>query len=383
MHERITLRLSSVFLSAFLLLLAGCSEESTAPDVQPPAAVNDLAVVSFAAGSVTLSWTAPGDDSLSGQAAQYDLRYSTEAITDDNWDLATQPGGPAVPRSAGVPETLQINDLPLNAPLYFALKTRDEAANWSGMSNTVYEDFMVSFPDSNLEAEVCRVLAVPAGEIPVSSLLELDSLIASNKGITDLSGLEHCPNLKYLILFLNEITDIRPLAGLTELQYLHLGRNKIEETGPLAGLTNLRYLRLYINRITDISPLAGLVELEYLNAIQNDIADLEPLRNLADLQFLYLDYNSIDDLSPLAGLTGLVYLSLANNDIVGLSSLADLINLKELHLQGNAIADIQPLVANTGLAEGDVVFLEYNPLSRRSINELIPALRGRGVTVTA
>src|SRR5258708_39412010 len=31
--------------------------------------------------SVTLSWTTPGDDSLSGSASQFDIRYSTSPIT--------------------------------------------------------------------------------------------------------------------------------------------------------------------------------------------------------------------------------------------------------------------------------------------------------------
>src|SRR5512145_8680 len=35
--------------------------------------------------SVTLNWTTPGDDSLTGTAAQFDLRYSTAAITATNF----------------------------------------------------------------------------------------------------------------------------------------------------------------------------------------------------------------------------------------------------------------------------------------------------------
>jgi len=38
-------------------------------------------------------------------------------------------------------------------------------------------------------------------------------------------------------------------------------------------------------------------------------------------------------------------------------------------------------VENPGLGEGDLVTLNYNPLSEESIKEHIPALRARGVTV--
>lgn len=41
-----------------------------------------------------------------------------------------------------------------------------------------------------------------------------------------------------------------------------------------------------------------------------------------------------------------------------------------------------PLVANTGLGTGDTLNLVSNRLSQESINVHIPALQGRGVTVT-
>jgi len=383
MRSRIPRLLSSLLLLAVMLLVQACSEESTPPDTQPPAAIADLSIAAFTAGSITLCWTAPGDDSLSGTAARYDLRYSTETITDLDWDSAVQVEGLPFPQIAGEPETLIVVNLPTDTPLHFALKTADESDNWSGISNVVIEDFLVSFPDSSLEAEIRKMLAMPEGDIPVAELLALDSLAASNKGIVDLSGLEHCTNLKYLILFLNEITDVQPLAGLTGLEYLHLGRNKIVDIGPLGNLTNLKYLRLYINQIADLSPLAGLTQLEYLNAIHNEIVDIHPLGGLTNLEFLYLDYNSINDLGALAGQTGLVYLGLANNRIEDLTPLAGLVNLLELHLEGNFIADILPLVENAGLDDGDKVFLDYNPLSRQSVNEYIPVLQERGVFVTS
>jgi len=47
----------------------------------------------------------------------------------------------------------------------------------------------------------------------------------------------------------------------------------------------------------------------------------------------------------------------------------------------NQIGDVKPLVDNTGLGDGDEVWLSENPLSEQSINEYIPALEARGVTV--
>jgi hypothetical protein len=88
------------------------------------------------AASITLHWTAPGDDSLTGRAATYDLRYSAVAITAANFSSGTQ-----VPTNqpllAGSKETYTASGLLMNTWYYFALRTADKAGNWSGLSNVV------------------------------------------------------------------------------------------------------------------------------------------------------------------------------------------------------------------------------------------------------
>src|SRR3989344_173512 len=46
------------------------------PDSIPPAAITDLTASNPTVNSITLSWTAPGDDGNAGTASVYDLRYS-------------------------------------------------------------------------------------------------------------------------------------------------------------------------------------------------------------------------------------------------------------------------------------------------------------------
>jgi hypothetical protein len=89
------------------------------------------------AASVTLHWTAPGDDGSVGTATQYDVRYSTSAITAGNWGSATQATGETAPKVAGSSETFVVNNLVANTVYYFAIKTADEVTNWSNLSNVV------------------------------------------------------------------------------------------------------------------------------------------------------------------------------------------------------------------------------------------------------
>ena len=53
--------------------------------------------------SITLTWTAPGDDGDIGTAASYDIRYSLSSINASNWNDATQVTGEPSPQTAGSP----------------------------------------------------------------------------------------------------------------------------------------------------------------------------------------------------------------------------------------------------------------------------------------
>src|SRR5262249_1635195 len=88
------------------------------------------------AASVTLHWTAPGDDSLTGRATTYDLRYSTVGITAANFASATRVTTNQ-PLMACCRETYTVTGLLMNFPYSFALRTADEAGNWSAISNVI------------------------------------------------------------------------------------------------------------------------------------------------------------------------------------------------------------------------------------------------------
>ncbi|MCD6250374.1 MAG: fibronectin type III domain-containing protein, partial [candidate division Zixibacteria bacterium] len=107
----------------------------TQNDATSPVTVASLNAVLPTLNSLTLVWTAPGDDGTTGTATTYDIRYSTSTITDVNWDAATQVSGEPVPQPAGTPESLSVAGLSENTTYHFAIKAADERNNWSGLSN--------------------------------------------------------------------------------------------------------------------------------------------------------------------------------------------------------------------------------------------------------
>ena len=186
-----------------------------------------------------------------------------------------------------------------------------------------FSNVALDIPDLNLRAAIENALGVPPGTpIAPQTMLTaaLTRLEARNANISDLTGLEYATNLKHLWLSGKNISAMSVLA-----------------TNQICFLTNLKSLDLAGNPISDTLPLTGLTQLTRL----------------------YLSHTSISDISALAGLT----------------------NLTDLRLEYSKILDLSPLVANTGLGSGDYVYVQGNPLGYLSLQNHIPTLKSRGVTI--
>jgi len=97
-----------------------------------------LSAGSAGAESVSLTWTAPGDDGSVGQAASYELRYSETPVQGDTaswWSSAASVGTLPAPLPAGTRESCIITGLAPGKTFYFVLRAADEVPNVSGFSN--------------------------------------------------------------------------------------------------------------------------------------------------------------------------------------------------------------------------------------------------------
>jgi len=121
--------------------LAALSDLSNSASVTtpgtPPGRVTNLAVSGVTADSLTVSFTASGDDGASGTAASYDLRWSTEAISGTTWPGAQAVVGEPAPSAPGTPESITITGLTEDVTYHVALRVFDDAGNESALSNVV------------------------------------------------------------------------------------------------------------------------------------------------------------------------------------------------------------------------------------------------------
>ncbi|MCC7143836.1 MAG: choice-of-anchor D domain-containing protein, partial [Candidatus Eisenbacteria bacterium] len=106
-------------------------------DRTAPGAVTSLAARERTSNSIRLTWLAPGDDGLVGQATRYDLRLATAPISEENFDKAQPVEGIGPPETAGTNETFTVTGLNGDTSYSFALKSFDEAGNGSALSNVI------------------------------------------------------------------------------------------------------------------------------------------------------------------------------------------------------------------------------------------------------
>ncbi|MFN0151646.1 MAG: fibronectin type III domain-containing protein [bacterium] len=155
----------SLLAAAAVLLVASCGNDddgSLAPiDRARPADVADLGIIATSPASLTLGWTAPGDDGTAGLASAYDLRHSNSPITAARWDSIAQFDGEPAPRASGQAETLRIEGLAPDTTYYFALRARDDASNASSLSNIVAARTVLA-PTGLPPARITDLFAAPA-----------------------------------------------------------------------------------------------------------------------------------------------------------------------------------------------------------------------------
>ncbi|MFY2561988.1 lamin tail domain-containing protein [Corallococcus terminator] len=103
-------------------------------DTVAPAVANGFAATALSDSSIRLNWAAPGDDGDLGTATRYELRYSTEDITEATFEAATVVTGVSAPQAPGTAESFTVSGLEVGTTYFFALKTFDGAGNGSALA---------------------------------------------------------------------------------------------------------------------------------------------------------------------------------------------------------------------------------------------------------
>lgn len=221
--------------------------------------------------------------------------------------------------------------------------------------------------------------------------VNLKALILDYQQISDLAPLAQLP-LEYLSLTGNEISDLSPLSGMTELQVVDLGENPVRSAEVLAGLPALRKATLDFTGITSVEAFAGS-SIQSLSLFQVWVSDYSPLEDCPSLSRLVVSQLSDTTMESLMGLTGLEELRMYNTTGVNLSRFGAFQELRELDLYGCSLIHPEALTSlsslrglnlgETGLRElsflPDMPVLETLDLRGDPLTDLTPLLECRGL----
>lgn len=159
------------------------------------------------------------------------------------------------------------------------------------------------------EAIVPEGMGTPNGDGTVTlsndekeQLKAIETLDLSNKGLTNLYGIEVYSNLKKLTCNDNPGLTKMDVRKLTKLETLYCDRNALTEL-KVNGLTNLRSLTCLRNKLTSLD-LTGLTNLKFLECSRNNLSELN-LTGLTSLETLSCHRNWLTklDISMLPALT--------------------------------------------------------------------------------
>ncbi|MFZ1684625.1 MAG: leucine-rich repeat domain-containing protein [Candidatus Zixiibacteriota bacterium] len=321
MNSRVICLALAIVALALCCILGSCSKKggTDVDDGNNPYVIMDLRVTATTDSSISLAWTATGDDADQGTCAGYDMRICTDPINGSNWAVIGQLTGEPTPSAAGKTDSMTVIGLKKDSLYFFALNACDEAGNWSGLSNCAsalcLDNFVVTFPDPHLEAAMRSALGIVTGPIRRLDVEPMTFLEANSDTIADLTGLEYCINLENVLLNSNPIKDLSPLGSLGRISEIQLVNDSLAAIPSLPGWTWVTRLFVTGNQITDISGIAGMTHLHHFYAANNQITDLSAL------------------------------------------------------------------IANNEFAVGDTAWLENNPLSAFAIGTQIPGIEARGAKV--
>ena len=175
-------------------------------------------------------------------------------------------------------------------------------------------DFLNNLKVESLDISMNSVLK---DYIPNNLKLEnLRSLNLSGIGLDNISFLKNAGKLESLVAEENAIKDLTPLAELKTLRTLYLDRNNISDITALKDLASLEELLLYKNNIENV---AALKDKKYLYRLMlNDnpgLKNIDALKDVPNISSIDISNTSVTDISALKDAKYLYYIALKDTKI--------------------------------------------------------------------
>lgn len=239
--------------------------------------------------------------------------------------------------------------------------------NWSKDVSAFYnEDCYVYIPDPNFEqALIDESLDFGAINkyVDTGNIDLLTTLVVSNKGIYDLTGIQRFRALTGLDCSSNALTDV-DFSQNTNLEILYCGSNQLTNLDTSAN-TALRDLRCQSNELTSLD-LSNNSQLQLLLCAVNNLSGLSTVNNSL-LTVLNCSFNQLTAINITAN-TSLIGLECSNNQLNSLNTTSNVL-LSTLYATDNQISSMN-LSSNTALSDLRLTNNSFNDLNLSSNTSL-------------
>jgi Leucine-rich repeat (LRR) protein len=235
-------------------------------------------------------------------------------------------------------QNVNIKGNPLSADALSALQQLETTG--ATVDYAEYDTAPIEFADPNLEKAISEFLEVPT-PIKKGDLKDVQTLDLSNKGITNLQGLENAADLTTLYLNTNSITNIDTLLNLSQLNWVEISRNPIAPE----SLLTIQTLETSVNAVYvtydleyDPTPVEfGDSNLEDLLSNMFDLTKPVARGDLSKIDYLFLTNEKLTSLKGLEHATNLIGLSVWGNRLTSISELKNLEFLQHLDITKNPV----------------------------------------------
>ncbi|MCO6017937.1 hypothetical protein CKN86_07870 [Carnobacterium divergens] len=203
------------------------------------------------------------------------------------------------------------------------------------------EETDITFKDSTLENEVKKELNLTENEhVTTVNILNLQKLVSSGTGITDLTGLEYAKNLMLITFNDNQIDSLKPLEKLELLSSVGLENNPKLTLDDVLALPNLTELNLSNNpNMKDFSKLSVYSEMRNLWLNNSNLSNIDFVETMHVLKEIHLDNNHLTTIDKLDS-DFLTKLFVNNNNITSLDHVKNISQIQSILIDNNELTSI-------------------------------------------
>ena len=204
-----------------------------------------------------------------------------------------------------------------------------------------------NFPDANFRNSLLSLY--PKGYITQTDVNNCTFMNLSDKGISNLKGIEYFTNMRVIYLDRNNLTSLSRLSSLTKLTKLLCHYNQLTSLD-LSPFSNLEHLNCSNNKLTTLNA-SGKSSLQYLLCQNNTLltslycySDNLTTLNVTGctaLNTLKCYYNAnLASITGLADCTAITYLDCEDCAITDLSAVQSMTNIEKLYARNNKLTTL-------------------------------------------